>query len=478
MFLNIDGVDPNRLAALDDLGDQITYGELAAAPVQLTNIIPKGSVAFFLCRNTVGGLTAYVSMVENGIVPVMLGDSIDKELLNDLLAAYRPQFICAEPKQMEGRPFEKVYEERGFAFFATHYPAYPVHDQLRLLMTTSGSTGSPKLVRYTRDNLESNARNVSVAWGWTENERPICDLRMNYTMGLNVINTHLYVGATLLLVTKNITDAGYWRFIKENGATNFTGVPFSYDILWKLRFFRMDLPCLTTLSEGGGKLTDEMFLKVARFANEKGKRFVASFGTTETSARLAMLPPEMALQKVGSIGKAIPGGEMLLYDDEGNVIESMEAEGELGYRGPNVTMGYATTYEDLLKGDTFGGLYKTGDVARRDADGFYYVVGRKSRFLKILGYRVSLDQCERLIRENFNVDCACGGTDDGMDVFVTSEKNAEAIKRFLSEKTGIYSSRFTVFCVDAIPRNATGKILYEALNRRAEEKRKRSQAHL
>lgn len=465
MFLGIDKIESTRLAAIDDRGQQITYGELAACPAHLQGVIPPRSVVFLLCRNTVGGLAAYISMIENGIVPVTLNSAIDRELFDVLFDTYRPQYICLETEQAERYDFEIVHQELGFAYLSTKQAAYPIHEDLQLLMTTSGSTGSPKLVRYKKGNLEANAKNVAKAWNWTSEERPVCDLQMNYTMGLNVINTHLYVGATLLLVTRNITDGAYWKFIKENEATNFTGVPFSYDLLWKLRFPRMDLPHMKTLSEGGGKLTDEMFTVVAEYCRSSGKRFIASFGTTETSARMAMLESDMALEKLGSVGKAIPEGELVLFDEAGNEIQQVEAEGELGYRGPNVTMGYAQSIADLALGDVFGGLYRTGDVARRDADGYYYIVGRKSRFLKMLGYRVSLDQCENLIREKFKIDCACGGTDAKMKVFITDPENSDSVKRFISEKTGIYSSMFEIVVVDEILRNSTGKILYKQLEK-------------
>lgn len=463
MFLGIDKIEGSRLAAIDDRGQQITYEELAACPAHLSGVIPPRGVVFLLCRNTVGGLAAYISMVANEIVPVTLNGAIDKELFDVLLETYCPQYICVEAVQADKYGFEVVHEELGFCYLKTGKASYPIHADLQLLMTTSGSTGSPKLVRYKKGNLEANAKNVAKAWGWTSQERPVCDLQMNYTMGLNVINTHLYVGATLLLVTRNITDGAYWKFIKENKATNFTGVPFSYDLLWKLRFPRMDLPHLTTLSEGGGKLTTVMFTNVAEYCRKSGKRFVASFGTTETSARMAMLESDMALEKQGSIGKAIPEGQLVLFDETGKEIPEMEAEGELGYRGPNVTMGYAQSMDDLALGDVFNGLYRTGDVARRDKDGYYYIVGRMSRFLKMLGYRVSLDQCENLIREKFQMDCACGGTDEKMKIFITAADRGNDVKKFISEKTGIYSSMFHVMVVDAIPRNSTGKILYKQL---------------
>ena len=101
-------------------------------------------------------------------------------------------------------------------------------------------------------------------------------------------------------------------------------------------------------------------------------KFFATFGTSETTARLAYLEPTKALEKIGSIGKAIPEGKLSLIDDAGHEIMDCEAEGELVYAGPNVTLGYALCKEDLLKGDERNGIYCTGDIARRDAEGYYF----------------------------------------------------------------------------------------------------------
>ena len=207
-----------------------------------------------------------------------------------------------------------------------------------------------------------------------------------------------------------------------------------------------------------------MFKTIAEYCQQNNKRFIASFGTTETSARLAMLEADKAAEKIGSIGKAIPEGQLILFDEKGNEIQEVEAEGELGYRGPNVTMGYAQCIEDLALDDVFCGLYRTGDIARRDRDGYYYIVGRLLRFLKMLGYRISLDQSENLIREKFNIDCACGGNDAKMMIYITScSVNQDEIKRFISEKTGIHTSMFEIITVKEIPRNSSGKILYRQL---------------
>lgn len=463
MFLNIDLQSQKKLAAKDNENHELTYGELTIEVEQFSKQVKARTISFILCKNTVGALLGYLGLVEGDSVPLVLSEKIDRDLLKSLLTEYMPAYLWIPAQLLSEFDYPIKYERFGYCLIETDNKVYQINDKLQFLMTTSGSTGSPKLVRYKKGNLEANAKNVAKAFGWTSEERPVCDLGMQYTMGLNVINTHLYVGATVLLTTYNLMSADFWDYIKNEKATNVTGVPFSYDIFHRLHFEKMDLPYLKTLSQGGGKLTDSRFAELAEYAQKNGKRFIASFGTTETSARMACLPSELALKKIGSIGKAIPEGELFLVDSDGKVLESQEAEGEMCYRGPNVTMGYAMKKEDLLKGDDFNGVYHTGDLARRDADGCYYVTGRMSRFLKLLSYRVSLDECERLIQDKFGIECACTGTDQRMDIYITDVGKQKDVLAFISDKTNLFKNLFKVIVLDSIPRNDSGKIAYKRL---------------
>lgn len=463
MFLDINNKDELHIAVKDNESNVLTYKALAHEMKELSSFVESRSIIFILCKNTAGALLGYLSFVEGNSVPLMLSNKIEQGLLESLQKEYTPAYIWLPQEQKNLFSYDVVCEKYGYSLIKTGKERYPINDKLQLLMTTSGSTGSPKLVRYKKGNLEANAKNVALAFGWTAEERPVCDLGMQYTMGLNVINTHLYVGATVLLTTHNLMSAAFWDYIKAEKATNFTGVPFSYDIFYRLHFDKMDLPYLTTLSEGGGKLTDARFIQLAEYAKKKNKRFIASFGTTETSARMACLPPELSLIKTGSIGRAIPEGELFLIDSAGVVQKEDIAEGELCYRGPNVTMGYALKKEDLKKGDEFNGEYHTGDLAKRDADGCYYITGRKSRFLKLLSYRISLDQCEKLVQQEFGIDCACTGTDQCMHIFITDETKKKEVLDFVSDKTNLFKTLFKVFIIDNIPRNDTGKICYNKL---------------
>ena len=204
MFLNIDKQDKEKIALIDNEGNSVKYGEIPELMKNVGENVVSRSIIFNLCKNTVGSVIGYLGFVEKKAVPVMLNSKIDKELLDNLLETYKPAYLWIPKENTENYPYEKVYELFDYVLLKTDNEIYPINDKLQLLMTTSGSTGSPKLVRYKKGNLEANAKNVALAFGWTSEERPVCDLGMQYTMGLNVINTHLYVGATLLLTTYNL----------------------------------------------------------------------------------------------------------------------------------------------------------------------------------------------------------------------------------------------------------------------------------
>ena len=197
------------------------------------------------------------------------------------------------------------------------------------------------------------------------------------------------------------------------------------------------------------------------YAEHNGKRFIVMYGQTEATARMSYLPFERAAEKYRSIGRPIPGGRFRLVDEEGRDIEESGVDGELVYEGPNVSLGYAETSEDLSKGDENSGVLYTGDIARRDDEGFYYITGRKKRFVKIFGNRVNLDAVEQMVKE-VTLSAACIGVDDKITVFITDADKRQEVADMLRERTG-WQHVFDVLVIEEIPKNTSGKIQYTAL---------------
>lgn len=464
MYLDIDRQNSQKTALRDSEGHQATYGDIAAFSEEFRRVIPHRALVFVLSGNCVDAALGYLGAMINRIVPLMLGASMDGALLDALIDVYRPEYLWKPADRVSDG--ERVLLAHGnYVLTATGFSGCAMYEELSLLLTTSGSTGSPKLVRHSYRNLESQARNISAFFRLDDGERAMLDLPIHYTYGLSILNSHLYAGATVLLTSMNLLNPQYWRFLKEEQATSFTNVPYAYEILKKLRVARMDLPSLKTFSQGGGKLGEALHREFARFAADTGRRFIVTYGQTEGSARMAYLPPEYALEKCGSIGRAIPGGRLYLLGEDGTEINAPGESGEMVYEGPNVTLGYAHGQADLALGDERQGVLHTGDIAYRDEDGFFYIVGRKKRFLKLWGYRVGLDECEGLIRSAFDTECACVGSDEAMDIYVTTPQEHDIIKRYIAEKTNIHSSAFRLHHIAELPRNEAGKVLYAKLMR-------------
>jgi acyl-coenzyme A synthetase/AMP-(fatty) acid ligase len=457
-----------NIAFIEESGEKVTYAELQAASEALVSKTYGRSVVFNFCMNEKGSLLGYAAFINAKIVPVMLDAALDKELVSALIENYKPDYLWL-PQNMSGEfsGCSEIYSVWGYTLLKTAYDKiFPLYDELALLLTTSGSTGSPKFVRQSYANIQANTESIVEYLGIDTSERPITTMPMSYTYGLSIINSHLWAGASIILTQKTLMQREFWQQFKDYGASSFGGVPYIYEMLDKLRFFRMDLPLLRTMTQAGGKLSPELHRKFAEYAQTNNKKFVVMYGQTEATARMSYLPTEKSLEKYGSMGIAIPGGEFSLIDVGGNVITEPEVVGELVYKGANVTLGYAENGADLEKGNERGGVLVTGDMARRDADGFYYIVGRKKRFLKIFGSRVNLDEMERLLNGAFdNFDCACGGIDDKMTVFITDTGASDKVMKFLTEKTGINHVAFKIIVIDKIPRNEAGKILYSELNK-------------
>ncbi len=452
----------------EETGVLVTYGELEQEGKKLAAVIGDRCLVFSMCSNTVGSVLGYVSFMQHRIVPVLLNAHMDRELLGSLMEKYCPAYLwMPDAMAEEFGQFQQVYQSQGYSLLKTNYEiSYPLYEELGLLLTTSGSTGSPKFVRQSYKNVEVNARQIAEYLELSENERPVTTLPMNYTYGLSIINSHLLVGATILLTDKTLMERGFWSFVKEQKATSFGGVPYTYEMLDKLRFFRMDLPDLRTMTQAGGKLIPELHKKFAEYAASTGKRFIVMYGQCEATARMGYLPADKAVEKCGSMGIAVPGGEFRLVDVNGREITEPYVTGELVYEGENVTLGYAECGEDLIKGDERNGLLQTGDMAQFDEDGYYYIVGRRKRFLKIYGNRVNLDEVDRLIKGKFeNLECASTGVDDHMYLFVTDGAYADQVKGFVVEKTGLNQAAFQVVVVDNIPKNDSGKTLYKELEK-------------
>jgi long-chain acyl-CoA synthetase len=453
----------SAVALIPEAGQPISYQDIAQRADQVGNHLAPGKLAYLLAENSAASVAGYLGMLRARAPVAMLSAALPQNKLTELLAAYRPRHVWLPRSRIASLPFAtEVLVQDGYALAEMPTDAPVANPELALLATTSGSTGSLKFVRQSYRNLAANAAAIAGYLEIGPTDRAITSLPMNYVFGMSVINSHLQRGASLVLTDKGLAEKGFWDLLKSSEATSFGGVPYTYQMLRQLRFGRMTLPHLKTLVQAGGKLAPELVKEFALICREKSIKFYVMYGAAEATARMSYLPPELAVEKPDSIGIPIPGGAFSLIDENGDAIDADGVAGELVYRGENVSLGYAAGRDDLARGDDNNGVLRTGDIARRDADGFYDIIGRKSRFIKIFGNRVNLADVE-LHLGKLDIECACAGEDDKLHIFGTRDSDGARAIAAVQELTGLHSSAFVFVAIDKIPRNESGKVLYSQL---------------
>ena len=464
MIFNIDLRHSESIAFKDDNGLVLTYEELAEIIQSSHGMLSERGLVFILAHNDVPTATFLLSCLEKGWVPLLLNSNIDELLLDEYILKYKPNAIFSCNVEKYSWSLECLQEKKWFEYtiFILNQENHELNTNLSLLLPTSGSTGSPKLVRHSYENLRISAESVSDFFNFTPNDIGLATLPIYYTMGLSVMNSLLAAGSQVRLSNYSITDREFWNVLKSEDISVFTGVPYSFDVLFKMRFERIKIPSLRIISQGGGKLSDAVWEKLVIYAEENNLQFIPTYGQTEGTARMSFLDSKYTNTKKGSIGKAIPNGSFEIWDELDRPIEEMVATGELIYKGGNVTLGYAEDLNDLKKGDERFGILRTGDIVRRDVDGFYYILGRSKRFLKIFGLRISLDEVEFLVKNNFQIDCYCTGSDQLLEIYVNREDLLEEIKSWLVKKINLFHNVVQVNYIDEIPRNNVGKVIFKS----------------
>ncbi len=427
--------------------------------------IPPRSLVLLLCQSKYESIFFYINAIERGIVPILIDADSDITLLNSLIIDYYPDYIFSPLlKQTQFEDYVLLSYFRAYSLLKRNVNCKAIlYPDLSLLLSTSGTTGSPKLVRLSYNNLVSNAFSISQYLGLNAADTAITSLPMNYSFGLSIINSHLFVGGSVVMTTESITQRGFWDLFNNCKVTSLSGVPFTFEILKKFKLLNAELPSLKMLTQAGGKLSNDLIEYFAQFSTYKRIQFFVMYGQTEGTARLSYLPPSFTIEKLGSIGVPIPNGEFYIIDENGNKIFQPGTSGELVYTGPNVMLGYAECKADLSRGNDNNGRLNTGDIAFFDDNGFYFIVGRIKRFIKLLGNRVNLDELESLLLTR-GIQSACTGQDNSLVIYILKFELKGLVKEFITKKLRIPSIVFDVRIIEEIPKNSSGKTLYSKLS--------------
>ncbi len=387
----------------------------------------------------------------------MLDASVDNEFIDNIINTYNPNFIWEE--KIVDTNYLVEYETYGLKIH--NKEKILLNNKLSLMLSTSGTTGSPKMVKLTKENLYSNCDSIINYLNIQSNHRVITNLPLYYSYGISILNTHLEKGASLVVTKESIMSKDFWEIFKKYKVTTLNGVPYNYEIFRRIGIMKMELPSLKYMTQAGGKLNHKLVKEYALWAKNKQIDFFVMYGQTEATARISYMPLDKILEKESSIGISIPNGKLLIKNlNNDELIDESFVDGELIYQGPNVMMGYAIKLEDLNTSDELKSILHTGDIAQKDDEGFYYITGRLKRFIKIHGNRVGLDEIEHYLKSK-DYDVLCTGIDNKLMIVTRNSEILDDIKSDIISKYSFHHSVVKIKYIEDFPVTSAGKIKYK-----------------
>jgi acyl-CoA synthetase (AMP-forming)/AMP-acid ligase II len=324
----------------------------------------------------------------------------------------------------------------------------------------------------THVNIACNSRDILGYIGLTAADRVMVVLPFWYCYGASLLHTHLMAGASLVLNNRFLFPETVLDELAQTGCTGLAGVPSTYQVLLRRsRFARREFPSLRWLQQAGGRLPDPL-VRELRQAFPKVKLFVM-YGQTEATARLSYLPPERLDDKLGSVGRGLPGTRLeVLRPDGAAVVPGSGEVGEIVASGDNISPGYWSDPDETARYFRNGKLH-TGDMARVDQDGYIFIVDRARDFIKAMGNRVSPREIEDVIAELPQVvevavigvpDDLCG---EAVRALVVADGpgrlTAEQVRDHCLGKLPNYKVPRYVDFLPALPKTSNGKVAREQL---------------
>ncbi len=463
--------------ALVEAGDRYTFGQVRSAAASLAAELaaldlPTGSRVGLLGPNSFFWVAAYLAVMKLNYVAVPLSDKLAPDEVRQNADTVGCAAVCVDRRIL--RRFSAAFGDglrvlTDEALRSGRKPCWPRIGPIDLgtdavLMFTSGTTAKPKAVRVTHGNLQANTDSIVTFLGLRSSDRVLVILPFFYCYGASLLHTQLRRGGSVVLCNSFVFPETAIDLLDREGCTVLAGVPSSFQLLLRASTFaQRALPSLRLILQAGGKLPPILIQELLA-AKPAAKLFVM-YGQTEATARLSYLPPEKLPEKLGSIGKGIPGVELRVLNASGEPVSRGE-RGEIYATGASISPGYFEDPQGSLAKFTPHGL-RTGDLAIVDDDGFIFIVDRRDDFIKSWGHRISSQEVEAAaLRMEQLVSAAVVGIPDdeageAVTLFVTARPGAtvtqDDVRAVCRQHLPKHMVPRSVFVLDSLPLNASGK---------------------
>ena len=433
-----------NIAIIDQEYSDLSYQQVLVETDKINKKIKNKSLILIVSENSIGSLLAYIFCILNNQVAIIIDSKTTKQNILKVFKNYQPNFVFLSKKKKN--IFKKICSEK-YTFFDQilmknqKNKKKKLNKSLSILLSTSGSMGSIKFVKLSKGNLKHNTNSIINYLKITRQDSSITNLPISYSYMLSVINTHLEVGASIIISKYSLIEKKFWETIKNSKITSFNGVPYTYEIITKIGLKNIKIDTLRYLTHAGGKIEKNKLKEIIKFCNKNKLKFFSMYGQTEASPRISYLKPKFSEKKIGSIGKGIPGTKIYIIDNSGKKVLKPLVEGEIICEGKNVFMGYSKNCDDLEKPNKKNYKLRTGDLGFFDKDGFFYVTSRINKIAKIFGNRVDLGALENFMSQK-GYKVACLSNNNKIFIFIEKKYNKTNLINVISKITNLNISSF------------------------------------
>jgi long-chain acyl-CoA synthetase len=421
---------------------------------KLKLLFKKKKLILFICDNDVNSLLFYIAnlALKNCLIPI--SPSISNNSLKKIISNFKPDIIFSK-RLLKSDKYVLLEHFGQYKILKIKKSQTPIHKDLSLLLSTSGSSGNSKFVKLTYKNILSNALAIKKYLKLNYSDSTITTLPLNYSYGISVVNSHLLADAKIHANKLTFFDLEFWKKIKLLGISNISGVPFHYEILHRVGVDKINFNKLKFCTQAGGKLREDLIkILVNKFIKFK-KNFYIMYGQTEASPRISYINQKTLSKYPNSVGKAIPGGKIFIKVKKKRI-------GEICYKGDNIYRGYSTVRANLYKLKNIK-ILKTGDIGYKK-NGLLFILGRTSREAKIYGVRVNLDVLENYLNNSSKLLSKCIFKNNKIYICTLNKKYKELlIKKLIFEDFDININSIIFVRLKKFPLMYNRKIDYKKL---------------
>ena len=421
----------------------------------------KKPVIFIFSENNINFIFFYISLIKSDAVFFIFDSNTKKKDLDDLLIRFNPNYLIipknSDIKIKKNKPLRVIY---GYKIYLNNKNPVIFNKDLKLLLSTSGTTGPSKFVMLSKQNIDINTNQICKYLKINSKDKVILNLPLHYSYGLSIFNTHFKKKSQIYLSDYSIIDKRYWKLTEKIGASCFYGVPQNYDFIKRINFKSLKLKKIKFMAVAGGKINNDTLKDICNIARKNSFNFFNMYGQTEASPRIGYSSLISKKQDIRLISKSVQGGKLFIMDGKGKILKKEGSQGFLFYYGKNVMIGYAESEIDLKKNRKNNFLINTHDVAKIRKNNNFEIIGRSDKFVKINSQKIDLNKVENFLKKYVDV-VACVESNNRINIFVEDKQiDREYLKKQISKYMNVNLNMINIKIIKKIPRTSNYKINY------------------